>query len=402
MDLQFWEEQYRNVQPPALNPVLTGFNVNLDRIIPLDRTLLDSLDPADGIMGELKDRLVRSMELCTAAEWIVDNPESFRQITDFFAGYGSLSLGGQAGIAAVHLAGLGVPEVFCAAPVLGRTAARHLISGGVRVPGGPTGPDVVHTILEYPPGLVPLASGAVARNNRFIISPKKTAETVLLGETARAALNAPVRTCTRAFLSGYQYLTRETEFREAVRQVGMLRRENPAIRVHIECVSVTDPDINAGIVRHILPAADSAGMNENEISLLLRHPAENGPAGLAGAMFTLAEQTNLSRIHLHTFGFYLQLIRRGRADPDYSRHALLWAARTAASATGGSVMSVSPRGLATADELALSYGPESAPGIFVHGDYYLLAIPTLVVQDVRTTTGLGDIISSSAFVADRF
>lgn len=404
MDEGYWAWLYGQVKAPCLNPAVVGFNVNIDRIIAVNRTLLDSPGFRSAGFADLRSRLLQSMEHCTAEEWFVADPVLYARFTDFFSGTGSLAMGGQAGIAALHLARLGVPKVFCLAPSIGPEAVQILVKNGVRVPGHNSGagtvPDTIHLIFEYQPGLVPPADGVVPRNNRFIASPDKTAEnTILSGESLAAAL-PQISGCTRAFLSGYQYLHDESEFRRAADQIRAIRSCNPRMRVHIECVSVTDKTVLAGLMNHILPAADSAGMNEHELCLLLDQAGNPTPAGLVQGMLDLAARTGLSRIHLHTYGFYLLVTPEDRAAPETSRASLIHAARVVAGAAGGNGAVISTRGIEAVRQIAEVFRNGPAPGIFSAGQYRVLAVPTLIAAGIAKTTGLGDILSSTAFVSD--
>jgi len=405
MDEHFWADAYAQARAPRLHPVLVGFNLNLDRIITVGRELLEAEGFRAGDFARLRSHLIHSMEHCTAEEWFVTDPAQYARFTGYFSGTGSISMGGQAGIAALHLARLGVPAVICLAPAMGTETRQMLEENSVRVPhtpGNNTGHDAVHLVFEYKPGLVPLAEGAVPRDNRFIASPKKTAENTILPRDALRSVLPQVAGCTRAFLSGYQYLQDEREFLLAAGQIRSIRNRNPAMRVHIECVSVTDTSALTGLVRHILPVADSAGMNEHELSLLLGHEPEKTPDGLVQGLLELAEKTGLCRIHLHTFGYYLLIIRKDRALPDASRAALLYAARVVAEAAGGTGTRISPAGIGAARQVAEVFGDGIEQGMGSAGDYRILAIPTLIASEITKTAGLGDILSSTAFVADRF
>ncbi len=405
MDEAYWTEEYRKVSIPTLNPTLVGFNVNLDRIIPVDSELLGLPGFGSDDLSELRSRLIHSMEHCTAEEWFVSDTDRYDRFLEFFSGTGSLTMGGQAGIAALHLKMLGVPEVICLAPAIGKDAGMILAQHGVHVPGRISGaraePDTVHLVFEYRPGMVPLAVGARPRNNRFIASPKKTAKNTLMDEEALRLLLPELSSCTRAFLSGYQYLRDEAEFVRAAGQIRALKSRNSRMRVHIECVSVTDAPVLRGLMHHILPAADSAGMNEHELALLSGTGSSSTPSGMVQRMLTLARETSLSRIHLHTFGYYLLVIRKDRAVVEISRAALLFAARVVAEAAGGTGTGISAQGIAAVREIAGSLAPGPAPGIFVDGDYLVLAVPTLIAHGIHRTVGLGDILSSTAFVADQ-
>jgi ADP-dependent phosphofructokinase/glucokinase len=404
MDETFWAGMYERAAKPALQPVLVGFNVNIDRIIQVSRELLDSEEFCREGFAELKRHLIHSMERCTAEEWFVIDPEDYSRFTDFFSGTGNLAIGGQAGIAALHLASLGVPEVSCVSPALSRSAAEILREQGVRVPGYFPGTgsqqDDIHLIFEYRPGLVPLAGGTVPRNNRFIASPKKTALNTILPERSLLFILPKLSTCTRAFLSGYQYLQDEQEFIQAASQIRTIRKCNPHMRVHIESVSVTDPRVLAGLLHHILPAADSAGMNEHELALILDRGVLSSPASLVQGVLDLAQTTGLARIHLHTFGYYLLVRHKDQAMGVRSQTSLLYAARVVAESAGGTGTCISPRGIEAIREIenVLGQGPE--PGIFTQGDYQIIAVPTQIADGVTKTAGLGDILSSTAFIAD--
>ena len=405
MDEAYWKQQYEQVRAPQLNPVVVGFNVNLDRIIPVNHTLLDSADFQKSDLANLRVRLMRSMAHCTAEEWFVADTVQYARFAEFFSKTGSLAMGGQAGIAALHLAALEAPAVFCLAPTVGPWAVQMLRNCGVQVPGQDTGastcPDTVHLIFEYQPGLVPLAGDAVPRNNRFIASPRKTSANTILSAESLAAILPQISICTRAFLSGYQYLEGEREFERAADQIRALKNSNPQMRVHIECVTVSDETILAGLMHHILPVADSAGMNEHELALMPCIGGDATPAGLVQGMLKLAQETGLARIHLHTFGYYLLVIRKERAVQEISRAALLFAARVAAEAAGGTGTCISQQGIEAVREIAGAFAPGPAPGFFTASDYLVLAVPTLIASGITRTVGLGDILSSTAFVAAR-
>lgn len=412
MSLKTWEELYRTIRRPSLPDTVTGFNMNLDRIIPVTARLLRSPLLSRPDLAELKNRLVHSMEYCTAGEWFVDDPDRYRQITRCFSRMGSCIIGGQAGIAALHLSRLGVNRVVCAAPCHGPESAAILKKAGVFLTGsaapGPSA-DIVHHVFEYAPGLVPLAKGALPRNNRFIVSPVHEPSSVIVPEACMDRFLADVAPCSRAFLSGYQYLHTGEEFSLAVRAIAEMRAGNPLLRIHIEWVSAMDADVLDGCIRHILPHADSLGLNEHELLLLLRHlglnvfPAgDNGmiilsPAQILRGAVALCQRLHLKRLHVHTFGYYV-LVRAG--DAGQSRNALLFAARELASAAGGAGTTISPDGMQALDKAEEIFGHASSPGIFAAGPFTVIVVPTLIAQGITRTTGLGDILSSTAFVAD--
>ena len=137
----------------------------------------------------------------------------------------------------------------------------------------------------------------------------------------------PLLSCDRAFLSGYQYLTSDREFSIAAGQLRVAKKQNPHLRIHAEWVTVADREITGRFVRHILPHADSLGLNERELGFVYRclNPAaSHGSRASAGSAGTLAQQaleicrsTGLVRLHLHTFGYYI-VVCKDPASPEKS------------------------------------------------------------------------------------
>ncbi len=112
-----WEDLYQSLHKPRLDPVITGFNANIDRVIQLTPDLLRSFEQHavpgfDAILPQLK----QSMRYSAANEVFINQPSAYLELAESFSRSGTLSLGGQAGIAAVHLRSLGVPSITCAVP----------------------------------------------------------------------------------------------------------------------------------------------------------------------------------------------------------------------------------------------------------------------------------------------
>jgi ADP-dependent phosphofructokinase/glucokinase len=410
-----WENLYQSVQKPRLDPVITGFNANIDRIIPVTLGLLRTFEAMEGF-NVILHRLKQSMRYCSADEVFISEPSLFQKLSELFFHSGSLSIGGQAGIATVHLRSLGIQSVTCAVPGAGPGICTLLQKEGVNAltfePVAGNRPDTTHLIFEYSPGLVPLADRVIPRNNRFIVSPVHDASTVIIPEGSVNSFRDQIISCRRAFLSGYQYLKKEPEFVTAARQIRLIRDVHPLMRTHVECVSGADQKVMAMILRHILPAADSIGLNERELGLFmqaLRTPGLKEEAYLPPSPVTcvrdavaLADATGVSRVHLHTFGYYILILKPETSEPEVSRNALLLAARVAANAAGAGGHVLSREGLLAYDAVKKAFGPDETPGIFRYDDRVVVLVPACISPIVHKTTGLGDILSSTAFVADRF
>jgi ADP-dependent phosphofructokinase/glucokinase len=198
----------------------------------------------------------------------------------------------------------------------------------------------------------------------------------------------------------------------AASQIRLIRGIHPAMRTHVECVSGTGPDVIAKMVRHILPAADSIGLNERELGMFTRVVRKEDPMSPSllpsspGTIFrdaiALADATGVSRVHLHTFGYYILILNAKTAQPDVSRNALLLAAKVAADSAGLGKQVLSPEGLRAYDEIREVSGPDERAGIFEENNRIVILVPTYTSKNVQKTTGLGDILSSTAFVADTF
>ena len=165
------------------------------------------------------------------------------------------------------------------------------------------------------------------------------------------------------------------------------------------------------MLRYIIPNTDSIGLNERELAAFLhaiRAPDQiteaipsSSPVELVRQTITFARATGVPRVHLHTFGYFLLLQKPGtNMQPEVSRNALLLAARSAADAAGGDEQDLSQEGLHAYADIRESFGQDKTPGIFRVGDRVLVIVPTFISQHSQKTSGLGDIISSTSFVAD--
>jgi len=417
MNAGVWEKLYQSLQKPQLDPVITGFNANIDRVIPVTPDLLRSFEQ-HAVQGfdAIFERLKQSMRYCSADEVFISEPSVYRILSESFSHSGKLSVGGQAGIAAVHLHRLGIPSVTCAVPGAGpKTCALLQNAGAIPLtfePGAGDRLDITHLIFEYSPDLVPLADRVVPRSNRFIVSPVHDSSTVIIPDASVNSFLEQISACRRAFLSGYQYLRTKQEFVTAARQIRMIRSVHPLMRTHVECVSGADRHVMEMMLRHIIPNTDSIGLNERELGLFMQalrapDPASavilpSSPVACMRDAIALADATGVPRIHLHTFGYYILILKSEIPEPELSRNALLLAAQVTADTAGEGEQVLSREGLLAYAAVREVSGPDKTPGIFWYDDRVVVLVPTCISKNIQKTTGLGDILSSTAFVADRF
>jgi ADP-dependent phosphofructokinase/glucokinase len=245
------------------------------------------------------------------------------------------------------------------------------------------------------------------------VSPVHDPSTVIIPKASENSFLEQIASCRRAFLSGYQYLRTEQEVVTAARQIRMIRSVHPLMRTHVECVSGADRNVMEMMLRHIIPNTDSIGLNERELGLFMHalrvpDPASatailpSSPVACVRDAVTLAEATGVPRIHLHTYGYYILILKSETLQPEVSRNALLFAARVTAGVAGLGEQVLSREGLLAYTAVREVSGPDETPGIFRDDERVVVLIPTYISQNIQKTTGLGDVLSSTAFVADRF
>ncbi len=392
--------------------MLTGFNANIDRVITLTPQLLSVLREHAGSSAFLS-RLYHSLRYCAADEMVISDPAVFSGIASALPDEaGALNLGGQAALAGVQMQRLGMTPVTCVVPGSGPRTRMMLKESGVlplTFPESHDHPDILHLIFEHAPGLVPLAPRVVPRSNRFIVSPEHDPSTVLIPKEKEASFLEQIRSCKRAFLSGYQFLRDDGEFIAAASQLQAIHNVHPRMRTHVECVSGLQPRVLSLMLKHIFPNTDSIGLNEQELDAFTRvlDPGKAGgiflsPAGIVRDALALAHATGVPRLHLHTFGYYILILKPGTGDPELSRDALLFAAQEGANAAGEGRQVLAREGLHAYADIRTDSGLDKPQGVFTVGDRVVVLVPTLIAQNVRKTTGLGDILSSTAFVTDPF
>lgn len=324
------------------------------------------------------------------------------------------------------------------------------------------GIEAIHWIFEYPEGLT-IRVGArqftTPRANRFIASWNPVNNQLRIDPSFKRGLLQLAGEFSHFIVSGFHILSEiypdGTTYKECLLPVAEyladLKRKNPGLRVHAEFASIGSARIRQGVVDWILPETDSLGLNEVELAALVRDA--NCPA-LAGrlesaesitdvleASYLVTCRSGLSRIHLHNLGYYLCLVRPGYArDADACESArigyhdgirenggrsrgrrdtilsgLIAAATLAASRTTRGFVSsnddeiganlehpISVRGLAALRELdnyLAAQGELVETGVTRYKEYDLALVPAKVVARPVLTVGLGDLISSSAFLA---
>ena len=430
----------------SIERVLLAYNTNIDALKYLrQKDLEDRVEKAgkDEVLRyadklpkmidnvpQLLGSILWSIKRGKAAELFVESCSTRFYMRQW--GWDELRMGGQVGIMANLLGGVyGVP-VIAHVPQLSSLQASLFKDGPIYVPKIENGQlglvhpkefnaeeeSCIHYIYEFPRGFRVFDLEA-PRENRFIGSADDYNPNLYIRPEFREHFDEIASNVELAIISGLQALTKENylgPLRIVKEHIETLNGKN--VPVHLEFAFTPDEMVRKAILG-LLDNFWSVGLNEVELAsimevmgekklaekLLLGDPAD--PIAVTEAMLTLAEKTGVRRIHFHTYGYYLALTDyRG----EFVRDALLFAALAAAAkAKLGDVRSIEDvikamdvpvtEGAKTVEEILIrKYGMKD--GIADVDSYQLTFIPTKIVDKPKSTVGIGDTISSSAFVGE--
>ncbi|WP_297461804.1 ADP-specific glucokinase [Thermococcus sp.] len=429
-----------------VGPVLLAYNTNIDAIRYLDRKDLEErinkagkdevLRYSDGLPGRIENvpqllgSILWSIKRGKAAElFIEDCPTRFYMKR---WGWDELRMGGQVGIMANLLGGVyGVP-VIAHVPQLSRLQASLFKDGPIYVPKLEDGTvklvhprdfagdeeSCIHFIYEFPRGFRVFDFEA-PRENRFIGAADDYNTTLFIRDEFREDFEKIAESPSLAIISGLQALTKEN-YREPFEIIGehLEVLNGLEIPAHLEFAFTPDETVRNAIL-DLLGKFWSVGLNEVELASIIEVMGEKrlakkllahdpvDPIAVTQAMLKLAEKTRVRRIHFHTYGYYLALTGY---KGEFVRDALLFAALAAAAkAKLGDINSiddvvkamdvpVNEKARSVEEALSKEYGMRN--GIAELDGYQLAFIPTKIVAKPRSTVGIGDTISSSAFVGE--
>jgi ADP-dependent phosphofructokinase/glucokinase len=238
---------------------------------------------------------------------------------------------------------------------------------------------------------------------------------------------------THAFLSGCQSLCpdvdSDTLWREQISEFATtirgLRNGAGCRAVHYEMGTIHSVPLLETLVKELFPTVDSIGCNEVELVSILEAVGEKDLASRISAKmsivdvyrgaFHLVQLCELQRLHVHTWHFHVSVSRAGVDTHVVERDALLFGAVMGAAKTcaqldiqdthiqQGLEIPFSEDGISQVRKLhekPEAVGTYIADGIFQTDDDALVCIvPGRVKPDLDSTVGLGDTLSSMAFLA---
>ncbi len=426
--------------------VLLAYNTNIDAVKYLDGRDLEGRIEKTGkdevlrYAEELPGRIESVPQLLGSILWSVKRGKAAELFVEscstrfYMRGWGwdELRMGGQVGIMANLLGGVyGVP-VIAHVPQLSRLQAGLFKDGPIYVPkleGGKVklvhprnfGGDeesCIHYIYEFPRGFRVFDFQA-PRENRFIGATDDYNTNVYIRPEFHEHFEEIAESASLAVVSGLQALTEENyrgpleTLREHLEVLG-----ERGIPVHLEFAFTQDETVRKAIM-DLLGLFHGVGLNEVELASIMEVMGEKGlaekllahdpvdPIAVTEAMLKLAGRTGVKRIHFHTYGYYLALTDY---KGEFVRDALLFAALAAAAkAKLGDVRSiddvvramdvpVNVKAKPVEEALSKEYGMKD--GIAEVNGYQLAFVPTKIVVRPKSTVGIGDTISSSAFVGE--
>ena len=281
------------------------------------------------------------------------------------------------------------------------------------------------------------------RSNRLIIADRPKGLMPGFSEELESYLPELGSFVDRALLSGYQYLTKDNVVDWMTREQKFLKSfssRNPHLRLHLEFASISDEFVRKTIIQKLDGYVHSLGCNEVELATILHDlgefEAENAILNdesienIYTGMNIVKKRLKIKRFHMHTLSYHIMLL-----DPDYSKdvtiesalNGVLYSAMigTAKTLVGeftsrnikefeielATQFPVSYTGVKNLEKLALKLKSDGeiadvkdfmTNGIIKTEKLWKFVIPTQVTpaEQVKSTVGLGDSISSTAFVFD--
>jgi len=362
---------------------------------------------------DLISALLLCMKSGSGAEILIEDKSTAQRIGDLFSW--RYRLGGNAGIMANVLAGLGAAAILNAPALSPRLAGmldprvRVPLSGSLQEPWrAARGEDMIHYVFQF------AASDSLVTDEERIRAPRSN-RLIATYDPVNARLESSrdfdefclqeIRRVDGAIVSGFHLVplgSYKAVLDRKIRQIRSWKEGNSRIFVHAEMGSFQRPEIMEHLLKHLY--ADSIGFNEDELGLILR--VEPGWSGIAKAAGQLKEELGFSRIAVHTQDFILS-VTDGRIGAEDEQRALSCGVEAAASvaASGfvgdGVVRDASPAGLRAKEEFCRQGGTPLGRGAYadVNGTVTVL-VPSAHVACPRFTVGLGDTATAAVFHAE--
>ncbi len=355
-----------------------------------------------------------------ALQVMITTEEAYRDIMLTF-GSGKLRLGGTSANMSVALASFGLKNVLVYANPLTKELA-HLfpdlpnlktLSEEGRI-GHPKdvwkgeGILALHWIFEFKKGQTLIYDGRILRcprDNRFIASWNPVNSKLKIADYFKREFPKMVRDYPKFIVAGFHimrdvYPDGET-VEERLEELGDFLKtlKERGASIHVELASIRYERVRRAVLEKILPLSNSVGMNEMELSWFASDMGlssdgiqEGDPEKVLKVLREMRDRTGLERLHFHTLGYYMVVSK----DTEKEKIPLAISALAAAfRASTGRVPKYDEIDKAMDFELS-DFGIEAHERLKGEKDVFVL--PTRIVPNPVLTVGLGDTISSIAFV----
>ncbi len=394
------------------SPIIVGFNANIDAVKYLNKEFIDWLgfntrkkQEIDNL-EDLGRGIMESVDSGEANEWEVGNSLVYHKVLEH--GFDEQRIGGQAGIVANLMGRIGVKTTVLL-PSLSEKQAKFFTNKNVRIAvptsnslslkkpsgaGKKGAPTRINCIFEFKKGFM-----KSPRANRFILSYHPKECKPILDEKLILYSKKYLKSVRRVFLSGYQLLESRNDFSKAKTQLEFMREFSKKAKYHMELTNVEESDKRKGILG-IAKNFDSLGCNEVELELY------TGTNQIFDGMKKLVQKTGVERLHFHNLYNHFCLLSKDYDVPveKVRMGMMMGALMSSAKASRGEVKSrkevskarinVSSKGLKYLKDI------DNEQGIIHMNNYTMIIIPNLFTNKVKSTVGLGDSISATAFVGE--
>ncbi len=430
----------------------TAYNVNVDAVKYLNdkdvqrfvdefdhKEIIKRMEEYPRIIEEPLDfvaRLVYSIKTGKPAEVPLKNDIKLNEWFDKIK-YDEERMGGQAGIVSNLMATLKIDKIIVYTPFLSKKQSEMFIDyDNLLYPLVENGklilkkvreyyrddPTKINRIFEFKKGLKFKLNGETIvanQSTRFIVASRPEALRIETKEDVKRFLPNIGELVDCAFLSGYQGIkekysdgkTAKYYFEKAKEDIKLLKK-NKKIKTHLEFASISNIDIRKMVVDYILSNVESVGMDETEIANVLHILGYEDLSNkilkesfvediIKGAKILLETFDNLEIVQVHTIYYILFVCRKDNPLSTKELEECLEFSTILASTRAklGNINDINDlyEGLKVPHN---KYGDllKKISEKFNDNEYKVVLSPSRYVEKPRSTVGLGDTISSGAFV----
>ncbi len=407
-----------------------GFHSVIDGLVKIDPKKIGNLDLAipqkfsdlpDSIkfIDDFWKGLIFSFSNGSALQLMIDSKEVYEWIMKTF-GTGTLRLGGTSANMAKGLIPFPFEKILVYVYPLKKEIAnlfsnsKNLFVVGNNGLDHPInaydgeGIDAIHWIFEFSQGQSITVKGqtyACPRSNRFIASWNPANSKLEVRDPFRSYVIDHAKDISHFLVSGFHIMqevypdgeTVEDRIDELLKFIQTVKDKNSEIRFHLEFASIRRDRVRRAVEEKLFSMFDSLGLNEVELSWVARDMGYdekdilNLDVERISQIISEIMRGDLSRVHFHTLGFYL-LALKGDYDLESQKKALAFASLAAAQRAMDGEINLERFKYVLDIPEKYDYKEWERDGI------HFILFPTKVVPSPKITVGLGDTISSLAFV----